>query len=88
MATLGDTICKVLINGLVTWFSVLSNVTKKFLLKVIEQWGKLHHLEGGDIMHMHGIVSKCMDGQDASFIHMYELIVKYSWKIISFHLIV
>ena len=73
MATLGDTICKVLTNGLVTWFDVSSNVAKKFLPEVIEQWGKLHCLEGGDIIHTHDIVSKCRDSQDASFIHMREL---------------
>ena len=46
---------------------------QKFLLEVVEQWGKLHRLEGGDIMHVHDIVSKCRDGRDASFIRMHEL---------------
>jgi hypothetical protein len=59
----------------VTRFGVSLNVTKKLLLEVIEQWGKLHHLEGRDIMHMHNIISKCTDGQDASFIHVHELIL-------------
>jgi hypothetical protein len=61
-------------NGLVTWFSILLRVTQKILLEVIEQWGKLHHLEGGDIMHAHGIISQCKDGQDASFICMCEVV--------------
>ena len=87
VATLGDTIRKVLTNGLVTQFGVSSNVAKKFLPEIIEQWGKLHRLEGRDIMHMCGIISKRMDGRDASFICVHELIVKYSWKIISFHLL-
>jgi hypothetical protein len=60
-------------NGLVTWFGVLLNIAKKFLLEVIEQWGKLHCLEGGDIMHAHDIISKCRDSQDASFICVCEL---------------
>jgi len=34
----------------------------KILLKVVEQWGKLRCLEGGDIMHVHEIVSECKDG--------------------------
>ena len=59
---LNPSIRKVLTNGLVTQFGVSSNVTKKFLLEVIEQWGKLRCLEGGDIMHTHDIVSKCRDG--------------------------
>ena len=80
MTTLGDTICKVLSNGLATQFGVSSNVASKFLLEIIEQWGKLHCLEGGDIMHARGIVFKCMDGQDASFICVHELIVKYPGK--------
>ena len=59
---LENTICKVLTNGLVTQFGVSLNVAKKFLLEVIEQWGKLHRLEGGDIMHAHDIISKRRDG--------------------------
>ena len=73
VGTLDPPICKVLMNSLVTWFGVLLNVTKKFLPEVVEQWGKLRRLEGGDIMHMHDIISKCRDGRDASFIHMHEL---------------
>jgi len=79
---LKDAIRKVLTNGLATQFCVLPTVARKFLLEVVEQWGKLHRLEGGDIMHAYDIVSKCMDGQDASFIHVRELIVNCSWKII------
>jgi len=83
---LGDTIHNVLKNGLATWFGVEPNVARKFLPDNIEQWGKLRHLEGGDIMHMHDIVSKRMDGRDASFIRVRELIVNHSWKIICFYL--
>jgi hypothetical protein len=28
-------------------------------------------------MHAHDIVSKCMDGRDASFVHVRELIFKF-----------
>ena len=56
MATLDNSICKILTNSLVTQFSVLSRVTGKFLLEVVEQWGKLHCLEGEDIMHAHDTV--------------------------------
>ena len=70
---LNPSICKVLTNGLVTQFDVLSNIAKKFLLEVIEQWGKLHRLKGGDIMHAYDIVSKHRDGRDASFICVHEL---------------
>ena len=73
---LDDTIHKVLTNGLATWFCVSSKVASKFLPEDVEQWGKLCRLEGGDIMHAHDIVSKCMDGRDASFIHVCELIVR------------
>ena len=59
VGTLDPPICKVLMNGLVTRFGVLLNIAKKFLPEVVEQWGKLHHLEGGDIMHAHDIISKC-----------------------------
>ena len=65
---LDDTIRKVLVNGLATWFHVMPAVARKFLPKDVEQWGKLRHLEGGDIMDVHDIVPKCMDGRDASFI--------------------
>jgi hypothetical protein len=61
MATLDNSICKILTNSLVTRFSILSRVAGKFLLEDIEQWGKLRHLEGGDIMHAHDIVSQCKD---------------------------
>jgi hypothetical protein len=71
---LGDAIYNVLTYGLATWFCVSSKVARKFILKDVEQWGKLHHLEGGDIMHTHDIVSKHMDSQDASFICVHELI--------------
>lgn len=64
---------KVLTNGLATRFCVAPRVAAKFLPKVVEQWGKLRRLEGGDIMHAHNIVSKRMDGRDASFIRVCEL---------------
>ncbi len=79
---LKDAIRKVLTNGLATWFCVSPRVARKFLPEVVEQWGKLRRLEGGDIMHAYDIVSKCKDGRDASFIRVRELIVNCSWKII------
>jgi hypothetical protein len=77
---LDDTIRKVLTNGLATRFCVSSRVARKFLPEDVEQWGKLRRLEGGDIMHAHDIVSKRMDGRDASFIRVCELI--FLWKMI------
>ena len=74
MATLDNSIRTILTNGLVTWFSILSRVAQKFLLEVVKQWGKLCCLKGGDIMHVHEIVSQCRDSQDASFIHVHELV--------------
>jgi hypothetical protein len=58
---LDDPIRKVLVNGLATQFCVQPNVARKFLPEVVEQWGKLRHLEGGDIMHANNIVPKRMD---------------------------
>ena len=49
---LDDTICKVLVNSLATQFCVQPKVTSKFLPEEVEQWGKLRHLEGGNIMHV------------------------------------
>ena len=69
---LGEGLCTILTNGLATWFDVSTNVARKFLPDDIEQWGKLRRLEGGDIMHAHEIVSKRMDGRDASFIRVRE----------------
>ena len=76
VATLDNFICKILTNGLVTRFSVSSRVAGKFLLEVVEQWGKLRRLEGGDIMHAHDIVSQRKDGQDASFVRVHELVFR------------
>ena len=67
-------ILKVLVNGLATRFCVEPKVARKFLLEAFEQWGKLRRLEGGDIMHAHDIVSKRMDGRDASFVRVRELL--------------
>jgi len=50
MSSIDGAIRKVLASGLATQFDVLSWVTKKIIPEVIEQWGKLHCLEGGDIM--------------------------------------
>ena len=75
---LDDTICKVLVNGLATRFHVTPAVVRKFLLKDVEQWGKLRRLEGGDIMHTHNIVPKRMDGRDASFIRVCGLLSNVS----------
>jgi len=72
---LDDTIRKILTNSLATRFCVSPTVTRKYLPEDVEQWGKLHCLEGGDIMHAHNIVPKCMDGQDVTFIHVHDLIV-------------
>jgi len=84
---LDDTIRTILTNGLVTRFSVTFNVAGKFILEVVEQWGKLRRLEGGDIMHAHDIVSNRMDGRDASFVCVHELIVKCSYKITYFYIL-
>jgi len=75
VGTLNKAIRKVLTNGLATQFSVFPRVARKYLLEDVEQWGKLCHLEGGDIMHAYKIVSKRMDSQDATFIHVCDLIV-------------
>ena len=80
---LDGTIRRVLTNSLATRFNISSMVASKFLPKVIEQWGKLCRLEGGDIMHAHDIVSKCMDGQDASFIRVCDLVF-WKWPIYIF----
>ena len=63
-------------NSLVTRFSISSRVAGKFLPEVVEQWGKLHRLEGGDIMHAHDIVSQHKDSRDASFICVHELVFR------------
>jgi len=84
---LDDTIRTILTNGLVTQFGVTFNIAGKFIPEVVEQWGKLHRLEGGDIMHAYDIVSNCMDGRDASFVCMCELIVKCSYKITYFYIL-
>jgi len=57
MSSIDGAIRKVLASGLATQFDVLSWVAKKIILEVIKQWGKLRRLEGGDIMHMHKIIS-------------------------------
>jgi len=57
MSSIDGAIHKVLASGLATQFDVSSWVAKKIILEVIEQWGKLCRLEGGDIMHAHKIVS-------------------------------
>ena len=72
---LDDTIRKILTNGLATRFCVSPMVARKYLPEDVEQWGKLHRLEGGDIMHAHNIVPKRMDSRDATFIHVCDLIV-------------
>ena len=84
MSSIDGTICKVLASGLATWFDVSSWVAKKIIPEVIKQWGKLHRLEGGDIMHAHKIVSRCRDGQDASFVHVCDF---FFWKILDFYLL-
>jgi hypothetical protein len=71
---LDDTIRKVLVNGLATRFCVQPKVARKFLPEAVEQWGKLRRLEGGDIMHADDIVPKRMDGRDASFVRVCELL--------------
>ena len=76
VAPLDNTIRKVITNGLATRFCVLPRVARKFIPEDVEQWGKLRCLEGGDIMHAHDIVPKRMDGRDASFIRVRDLIVK------------
>ena len=66
---------KVLVNGLATRFRVQPrDLPGEFLPEDVEQWGKLRRLEGGDIMHAHDIVTKRMDGQDASFVRVCELL--------------
>ena len=61
-------------NGLATRFCVEPNVARNFLPKDVEQWGKLRRLEGGDIMHAHKMVAKRIDGRDASFVRVRELL--------------
>jgi len=75
VAPLNKAICKVITNSLATRFCALPKVVRKFILEDVEQWGKLHCLEGGDIIHVHDIVPKHMDGRDTSFIHVCDLIL-------------
>ena len=77
-----DTIRKVLVNSLATRFCVKPTVARKFLPEAVEQWGKLRRLEGGDIMHAHDIVPKRMDGRDASFVRVRELLSNSFLKLI------
>jgi hypothetical protein len=87
VGTLDNSIRKVLVNGMATRFSVGSKVARKFLPEVVEQWGKLRRLEGGDIMHAYDIVPKRMDGRDASFVRVREqYIVKCFSKLIHLYL--
>lgn len=67
-------ICKVLVNSLATRFCVQPRVARKFLPEDVEQWGKLRRLEGGGIMHAHDIVPERMDGRDASFVRVSEIL--------------
>ena len=82
-----NSIHKILTNGLETRYDVLPSVAKRFLLNDVEQWDKLRRLEGGDIMHAHSIVSKRLDGRDASFIRVRDLIVGCFIEIIDFYLL-
>ena len=70
MSSMDGAIRTVLMNGLVTRFNVSSRVARELIPEVIEQWGKLRRLEGGDIMHAHKIVSRRRDGRDASFVRV------------------
>jgi len=82
VGTLNKAIRKVLTNGLATWFGVFPRVARKYLPEDVEQWGKLRRLGGGDIMHAYKIVSKHMDGRDATFIRVRDLIVTCVWEVI------
>jgi hypothetical protein len=64
----------------------LPEVAGKFLPKDVEQWGKLRRLEGGDIMHAHDVVSKRMDGRDATFVRVRDPIVACFQEVIYFSL--
>ena len=75
VGTLNKAVRNVLTNGLATRFGVFPRVARKYLPKDVELWGKLRRLEGGDIMHAYKIVSKRMDGRDATFIRVRDLIV-------------
>ncbi len=79
---LNHNIHKVVVSGLATRFCVELKVARKFLPEAIEQWDKLRRLEGGDIMHTHDIVPKRIDGQDASFVRVRELLSNSFLKLI------
>jgi hypothetical protein len=79
---LNHNIRKVVVSGLATRFCVGLKVARKFLPEAVEQWGKLRRLEGGDIMHAHDIVPKRMDGRDASFVRVRELLSNSFSKLI------
>lgn len=85
MSSVNGAVRKVLASGLATRFDVSLRVAKKFIPEVIEQWGKLRRLEGGDIMHAHKIVSRRRDGRDASFVRVCDLF--FFWKILDFYLL-
>ena len=84
MGPLDDTVRKVLTSGFVTRFSVSPKVARKFLPEVVEQWGKLRHLEGGDIMHKHDVVSKHVDNRHASFVCVREFFFLENTQFLSF----
>jgi hypothetical protein len=47
---------------------------------VLSSGGKLRRLEGGDIVHAHDIVPKRVDGQDASFVRVRELLSDFFFR--------
>lgn len=69
---------KVLLNGFATRCCVEAKVARNFFPEAVEQRGKLRPLEGGDIMHAHGIVRIRIDGRDASFVRVCQSISIFS----------
>jgi hypothetical protein len=61
---------KAIISALVTRYPIRRADASKILPTVIEQWGKLHRLEGGDTMHARKLVPDRPNSRDASFVRV------------------
>lgn len=72
--SISDTYRKAIISALVTRYQIRRGSAGKILPTVIEQWGKLLRLEGGDTMHARDLVPDRPNSRDASFVRVREIL--------------
>ncbi|KAL7280964.1 hypothetical protein ACG7TL_005913 [Trametes sanguinea] len=63
---------------LATRFDVTMAVARRYIPRILHQWGKVQRVDGGDMVHAADLVPRSEGGRDATYIRYQLLVDKYA----------